>query len=248
MVFKLQNKSLIACLFPFLLPVTACGEAALQAQINELKAQLVELSKNQARLQVRVDNNNQLLTVLAGHSGKKSQETPAVQVVDNSLRPPEHLQVVKLGPENTPLETLAEPAVDLNAMIGDETESPNALMQKAEALFSRGDYDSAQIQYMKYLSYYSENADAPKALFKLGEIAYQNQEFNTAVQFYSDVLERSPKSKIAPDACLKMAYAQEKLDKKEACIASLRKLIEKYPDTIAAKKARVKLMQSDAAE
>jgi TolA-binding protein len=116
-----------------------------------------------------------------------------------------------------------------------------ALAQKEEA---QGDKGVARELYDEYVRRWPADAAAAEAAFRSGELSTEKKRWREAVVSYGFVYEKAPRSDHAPDAMLGMAQAMLELDdlKKDAP-AVLRELVEKYPKSPAAARARAQLAE-----
>lgn len=79
---------------------------------------------------------------------------------------------------------------------------------------------------------------APNAHYWLGEIAYDARDYAAAITFFQNVLDRYPKSNKAPDALLKMGKCRERMGQIEQAMETYREVMQKFPDSRAAKLAQ----------
>jgi tol-pal system protein YbgF len=102
-------------------------------------------------------------------------------------------------------------------------------------------YPLAASEFGDVVHYYPLDDLAGTAQFYLGEIAYQQQQYNDAVNDYNAVLEGFAGNSRAPTAQLHKGLSLLELKKREAGIHELRLLIQRYPHSPEAARARSKL-------
>ncbi len=220
---------------PFL---TACQSSKVtQKRIDALEAQLAALSKSYVRLSAQLEKESKKIALLYDNPQPSAQKAGG-QASHSTARPPDHLTVVKLTPESAREKeeqfAPAPPPVGVR---------PQKLLKEADAAYARQEFDDAEVKYLKFLNYFPKHSMAAQAIFRLGEIRFKANDYQGAAQFYNDAIERFPNNEIIPDAFLQLATAQQNMHQDSEAIETLCELIDSYPDTIATKKARVRLMQ-----
>jgi tol-pal system protein YbgF len=103
-------------------------------------------------------------------------------------------------------------------------------------------YDAAAARFQQVLQSYPQDTLAGEAQFYLGEISYWQQNYPDAVKAYNALLEGFPDSVKTPVAQLRMGLALLQMNKKDEGIHELRLLIQRYPQTPEAARARAKLI------
>lgn len=116
----------------------------------------------------------------------------------------------------------------------------DAYMQ-AFGLFSRNNYQAAAEAFEHFIETYPESEYAANARYWLGECYFAAELFKKAIEVFAKVIETKYPGNKAPDALLKTGLAWYGLNEPVTGEATLRALIEKYPATEAAGKAREKL-------
>jgi TolA-binding protein len=121
-----------------------------------------------------------------------------------------------------------------------------ALAQKTEA---EGDKAVARALYDEYVKRFPNDPAAADAAFRSGEINSAQKRWRDALVSYGWIYEHAPRSDRLPDAMLGMGTSMLELDelKKDAPVV-LKELVQKFPKTPAAAKAKEKLAGLAAAE
>ena len=114
-----------------------------------------------------------------------------------------------------------------------------ALAQKED---EKGDTGVAKELYDEYLRRFPNDPTAPQAALRSGELAAAQGRWKDSFASYGWVYKNAPKSDAAPDAMFGMANAMLELDEFRAdAPAVLKEIIQKYPKSPAAAKAKAKL-------
>ncbi|WP_415033835.1 tol-pal system protein YbgF [Azonexus sp.] len=108
-------------------------------------------------------------------------------------------------------------------------------------LFKSSKYPAAAKAFKTFVEQHPDSALAPNAQFWLGNSWYAQRNCTKAIEAQSFVLSRYPHSDKAPDALLAIATCQQDLGNPKGANQSWQQLLEKYPNTPAADKARERL-------
>jgi len=112
---------------------------------------------------------------------------------------------------------------------------------KAFGIFSANRYHEAITAFASFIAAYPESEYAANAQYWIGECHYTQKEYQKALEAFNAVLLRYPKGKKVPDAMLKVAFSQMSLNDQPSARATLQKLIDTYPKSPAAAKARERM-------
>lgn len=116
-----------------------------------------------------------------------------------------------------------------------------ALARKEEA---KGNAGVARQLYDDYLRRWPTDPSAPDAAIRSGDLAAGQGRWKEAFVAYGWVYKNAPRSERAPDAMLGMASAMAELDDLRAdAPAMLKEIVQKYPRSAAAAKAKQKLAE-----
>jgi len=176
------------------------------------------------------------LTARLGRISQQLAETQSVmQSVDARLAPP--VPAPAAGTAPPPAGGAAAPAPQPETRpLSAKTLYDNALRD-----FINGNYDLSRQQFTDYLTYYGRTELAGNAQFYIGETFYKQGDFRRAITEYDKVLDQFPNSLKTAAAYLKKGYALLELDNREAGVASLRTVVEKFPRSEEAKLAQARL-------
>jgi tol-pal system protein YbgF len=115
-----------------------------------------------------------------------------------------------------------------------------ALAQKEEAAGEKG---VARELYEEYVKKWPTDPRSADAWFRLGEIGYGDKRYREAVLAYGRVVRDFPRSDKAPDALYRTGESMIALDLKDDAKAILEVVVNRYPKTSAAQKAKARIAE-----
>jgi tol-pal system protein YbgF len=115
-----------------------------------------------------------------------------------------------------------------------------ALGQQQE---EKGEKGVAHEIYEEYVRKWPSDPRSADAGFRSGELLFGMKRYRDALLSYGRVAENFPRSEKAPPAMLGAADAMLRLEMKDDAISVLRQLVEKYPKSEAAAKAKARLAE-----
>ncbi|HET8541835.1 MAG TPA: tetratricopeptide repeat protein [Anaeromyxobacter sp.] len=118
-----------------------------------------------------------------------------------------------------------------------------AVFELAQREEKDGDKGVARQMYEEYARRWPSDPRTAEARFRAGEIAFGQKRWRDALLSYGKVAEDFPRSDVAPDAMLGAAEAMLRLDMKDDARAVLDQLVEKYPKSKAAGRAKDRLTE-----
>jgi len=118
---------------------------------------------------------------------------------------------------------------------------PRELYSQAYADFARGNYDLAIQAFGEYLRNYPQTDFSDNAQYWIGECYYGKQRYQEAIDAWNVLLRDYPASDKLPDARVKKGMALERLGRKSQALLEYRYVVERFPNTQAARIAREKL-------
>jgi tol-pal system protein YbgF len=149
------------------------------------------------------------------------------------------------------------PAAGAAAAASSDAESPPAPTTRQvdgeQAMYTRAfealkakDYAAATQGFRSLAAAYPDGELADNTQYWLGETYYVTQEYDHAAAAFQRVLSGWPGSRKVPDAMLKLGYTQLEQKKVAAGRATLEQLVERFPDSDAAKLAADRLCKLPA--
>lgn len=198
------------------------SSAATSSQVADLTREVQEIKK------VVIEQAADLETLKSRQASlQKSMEAIPAQAPSSSAAP------------------AAEPSAKIE-LVNDATkadaENPQQeAYMKAFGIFSADRYPEAITAFTSFIAAYPDSEYAANAQYWIGECHYTQKEYRQALDAFKLVAERHPKAKKVPDALLKVAFSQLSLNEPAAARTTMQKLIDHYPKSPAAAKARERL-------
>jgi TolA-binding protein len=119
-----------------------------------------------------------------------------------------------------------------------------ALLALAQQQEQKKNPGVARAIYDDYVRRFPGDTSAPTAALRSGDLAAGQQRWKESFVAYGWVYKNAPRSDVAPDAMLGMATAMLQLDELKAdAPAMLKEVVDKYPKSAAAAKAKAKLAE-----
>lgn len=107
--------------------------------------------------------------------------------------------------------------------------------------FKEGQYKQAGWSFSDFLNRYPDSAYAASAHYWLGNAFFAQRSCKKAIKEHGVVVEKYAESQFAPDAMLNIATCHIQLKQKTSAKKTLKKLVESYPESEAAKAASERL-------
>lgn len=113
--------------------------------------------------------------------------------------------------------------------------------QAAFNLLKEGKYDQAIAGFVDFQSRFPDSDYADNAQYWIGEAYYVTRKFEPAIMEYTKLAQLYPDSPKHSHALLKIGYSHDELGQAMEAKAQLRDLVERYPETTAARLAEERL-------
>ncbi len=144
--------------------------------------------------------------------------------------------------QQTLLDSLSKSMADLAKAKNDEANSsPDALYLKGLDSLKAGDVVAAREQFTKFLDQNPKNELAANAYYWIGETYYTEKNYDSAILSYQQVIKNYPGKDKVVAAMLKQAMAFSAIKDTKSARFVLKKLIEGFPKSDEAKKAKLLL-------
>ncbi len=124
-----------------------------------------------------------------------------------------------------------------------DAQQPDSLYQQGLQAFKAGDMPTARTQLSAFIDQNPQDNLVSNARYWIGETYYSEKNYEQAILEFQEVIKKYPKKEKAPAAMLKQALAFKALKDIKSSRYVLGKLVQIYPKTDEAKKARVLLRQ-----
>jgi tol-pal system protein YbgF len=119
--------------------------------------------------------------------------------------------------------------------------APRELYSQAYADFARGNYDLAIQGFTEYIKAYPSTDFTDNAQYWIGECLYGKQKYQDAIEAWNVLFRDYPASDKLPDARVKKGMALEKLGRRSQALVEYRFVIDRFPNSSAARIARERL-------
>jgi tol-pal system protein YbgF len=219
---------------------------SLNDSIDEMKARLNAMEKALQSVQGQQQSINAALQNMSPNPGTNAPGAPATQAAgpagpdmppmqpsapDNGNRASDNPFPAHQGPQ-TGLPSGAAPSGA--APVGD-------LYKTALSDFMAAKYTLATSEFGALIKSYPDDPLSGNAYYYLGEIEYRAGRFANAVKNYDHVVQQFPANPKVPVSRLHKGSALLALKQREAGIAEMRALIQRFPNSPEAAQARTKL-------
>ncbi len=182
----------------------------LSRKVDYLRQDIDNLTKQQQQLAVKIDRLTNSSTETAGAPAPLPRSAAA---------PSEEVNLPAAGADNL--------ATD-----------PSTRYKHAFSLMRSKDYKGAETAFARFINRFPQSDLADNAQYWMGECFYAGGDTAAAADAFKDVFDHFPFGNKVPDALYKLAVCQKKLGREEKARKTLAKLMEYYPESAAAAKAR----------
>jgi tol-pal system protein YbgF len=229
----------------------------LQGQINDLQRVMEEHLKELKRLNEALAEQN-AMAKRATQDQRAQDEALQTTIKDlterlaevrermQSAAPPAYAgtQPAPEGPPGAQGGAYASPAPGLPGAppsAAGPPPAPRELYSQAYADYARGNYDLAIQGFQEYLKNYPSTDFSDNAQYWIGECMYGKQKYAEAIEAWNTLLRDFPSSDKLPDARVKKGMSLERLGRRSQALTEYRYVVDRYPNTQAARIARDKL-------
>jgi tol-pal system protein YbgF len=119
--------------------------------------------------------------------------------------------------------------------------APRELYSQAYADYARGNYDLAIQGFQEYLKNYPDTDFSDNAQYWIGEALYGKGRHAEAIEAWKALFRDHPASDKLPDGHVKTGMALEKLGRRSQALLEYRFVVDRYPNSQAARIARDRL-------
>ena len=235
--------------------------ATLQGQVAEIQRASEESRAELRRLTELIAEQNALLKKSVADR-RQQDEAVAASLKDLSDRVAEvaeALQAIKAqatplltplpatdaapagAPTTTPATPGGAPATPAGAPPAGPAPAPRELYSQAYADYARGNYDLAVQGFTEYIRNYPGTDFTDNAQYWIGECLYGKKMYADAIEAWNTLFKDYPASDKLPDARVKKGMALERLGRKSQALVEYRYVVDRYPNSQAARLARERL-------
>lgn len=126
---------------------------------------------------------------------------------------------------------------------GTPSDSEGKSYEQSLQAFKNGDYEEARKGFSDFLQRHSDSKLAGNAQYWLGECYYGAKDYGQAIEAFDRVHRTYPDSSKVPAALLKKGFAYVALNDRRRASSALKQVVEGYPRSPEATKAKEKLTQ-----
>jgi len=226
--------------------------ATLQGQLAEIQRSAEESRAELRRLTELVAEQNALLKKSASDR-RQQDETITASFKDLNDRVAElaealgalKAQAIPLPPSDPGAPAAAAAGADPGAAVAGApaapAPAPRELYSQAYADYARGNFDLAIQGFGEYLRAYPGTDFADNAQYWIGECLYGKKMYAEAIEAWNTLFKDFPASDKLPDGRVKKGMALERLGRKSQALVEYRYVVDRYPNSQAARIARERL-------
>ena len=212
------------------------------------KADVFAVRKMSADIQATIDSTKSEMRLL---NGKLDDTTIAVKKPAEDLaryREDADKRIIALEErilkQQTIIDSLTKKMAELAKIKKEEPlATPDSLYLKGLDLLKSGEVVTAREQFAKFLDQNPKHDLAANAHYWIGETYYSEKNFEAAILSYQEVIKSYPGKDKVVAAMLKQAMAFEAIKDSKSAKFVLKKLVEGFPKSEEAKKAKVLLKE-----
>ncbi|MEZ6852123.1 tol-pal system protein YbgF [Halodesulfovibrio aestuarii] len=222
--------------------------ATLEGQIEDVQTEtgtMASLEADVANIKQRITQIEGAMRMMSSQLGIENhlpapapQKTPTQPADSGAMLPPQNGQVI-LGTPPVAVPTPVAPATPPQKVAPEDL--AETLYKSALDAFNERRYEDAQRMWSEYEKTYPKSKLAANAKFWQGEAYFQMKNYPRATLAYEDVIKKYPHSNKYPQALLKQGLSFIKQGKTNAGKFRLNQLIEKFPKSVEAKRAKQEL-------
>lgn len=168
---------------------------------------------------------------------QQAQSTKPAQP-DKPVQSTQQTAAVPAQPAQTPQLTAAKASPESVAQVSAIADSSKQLYDNAYHLYQKRQFAQSEMAFDAFLEQYPQDVLAPNALYWKGETLYARALYPQAIFAFKEVQTRYPKHPKTADSLLKTAMSYARLGDNENASLHYLVLLEDWPQSEAAKKAR----------
>ena len=227
---------------------------ALKADLNKLRGQIEVLNNNvensakrQRDMYTDLDSR---LTRIEQHGGAVPPvptAAPAAVTAPVAATPaPAAAPAASAASATATTATTASPPASPPASIPGDPAAEARNYDAAQAQRRLGNYQGAIVAFQNFLAQYPKSNLAPRAQYWIGDSYFNLRDFRLAIAAQQTLVKTYPDSATVPDAMLNIASSQIEMGETIAGKKSLEEILQKFPISEAAGKAKRRLAAMSA--
>jgi tol-pal system protein YbgF len=220
-------------------------KGSVEGVIKNLNADIGSLRKGLADLQATQEMSKVDMQVLGGKVDdvKIMAQKPGDEV--SLLRDDLRLRLANLDQRlqkiEKELQVIAAERALLKEKEAEKQKTPESLYQSGVDLYKEGEFSKARDAFKRFLETNSKDPLAANAHYWLGETYYSERNFEEAILEFQEVIKNYPDNNKVPAALLKQGYSWKETGNAKRARITLKKLVETFPSSPEAAKAKEKL-------
>lgn len=214
----------------------------LQRDLNALKEKVEEVRYQlDRRLGQSSKEGDIKVKDMEGRLAKIDEDLKALRSRQEESRPVQEASKVAPAPGAPATEGIEGGSEFAKEKVSGESEAARRDYDEAWRFLEQKDYKRAIDRFRAFLKKHSKSAYADNAQYWIGEAYYALREFDQAILEFDAVRRNHPKGDKVPAALLKQGFAFAELGDKVDARLILQELINRYPQSSEASKAKQKL-------
>ena len=217
-------------------------------ELNYLKEKISNLIQQNSDLLVKIENLNNQSDINSEITDKKvteeiiTKEYPIYPGMNNSEsnNENENSSVEVLAKINTTsgndeiiketINTQKDKLPSEEILISEPEKEPKDVYQRAYNMLSKGNYEAAEVAFIKFIKDYSDHSLTSNAYYWLGESFYVRKKYIQAAQNFAAGYKRFPKGSKASAQLLKLGISLYALNKNNEACSTFAKLNKEFTD------------------
>ncbi len=227
---------------------------AMRANLADTRANLQQLQRDFSALKERIEETRYQVGRQIGQSSREGDQRvkdleARVGKLDEALKAQDALiksreEEIKQLKESIAAQgtsSAAQPAEGMNEVASAESEAVKRDYTNAVRALEKKDYRTAIARFKEFLKKNPKSRLANNAQYWIGECHYALREFDQAIVEFDTVRRKYPQGEKVPAALLKQGFAFAELGEKVNARLVLQELVEKYPQSQEAARAKTRL-------
>ncbi|MCH9697197.1 MAG: tol-pal system protein YbgF [Gammaproteobacteria bacterium] len=207
---------------------------------NELRELRGEIEQQSHQLQQLQDQQKLLYSDMEQRIVSLEQASPRLKASENKETSEESLTEPEAGVDQQKNDNQTDSVSNQSIPIMAQKEIQGNY-EKALQTLREGHYEEASVIFEQIATQHPGSELADNALYWLAETRYLDRKFKAADEIFEKIIVNYPESPKVPDAYLKRAYIQFEINRVNTGKRQLQSIIDKFPDSSAAKIAKKRL-------
>lgn len=249
-----------------ILVCSGCGEEHLQAELSDMKVRLDELNRYVTDAHVRIEELNNRVFLLQEQQASFGRSRPPAGLKKKRLVPKKEEEVTKEAAgnkltsgsknvynqdgnanaprviSNWPVDTGTAPGKKVSKRSTSKNEKVEKTYQEALEKHRNGEYEAAIKAFSEFLKKYADTSYGDNAFFWIGVSYFEIKKWDLAIKHFQKTLGFKDANKEA-DALYYIGLCYQVKNDAVKAAEYFDKVVRRYPDSEAAKKAEAQLKE-----